>query len=117
MKQQRLRIGTDCGCAREAVSTEDNLPRLGAKKNESAPDSVSRRTLVRTALPRSLLTTSLTLDANDGNGTTRLLRRQLAGVAAIDSPRAQHFRIFMEMLFRGGRSHVNGQPKDLTAVG
>jgi hypothetical protein len=32
--------------------------------------------------------------------------------------RARNTFVFLwEMLFRGGRSHVNGQPKDLTAVG
>ena len=37
------------------------------------PDSISRRTLVRTALPRSLLTVSLRPDCTVGNGPDGLL--------------------------------------------
>jgi hypothetical protein len=52
------------------------------QKNESAPDSISRRTLVRTALPRGLLTTSLRSDCTvrEGLGWAILENRQIYAV-------------------------------------
>ncbi len=62
-RQQRLRIGTDCCRAREAVSTEpeNNLLRLKALyKKTKAPQTLSSHgTPVEQPSPRSLLTTKL----------------------------------------------------------
>ena len=50
-------------------------PSSARGKNESVPDSMSHGTLVRTALPRSLLTFTLRSDLRCGNGSYGLPRR------------------------------------------
>ena len=75
----------DC-CNRHCIGEDRDQPCSDHLKNESAPDSKSHGTLVRTALPRSLLTTSLRIDLRSGNGS-KVLRAALLGYSHADVTR------------------------------
>jgi hypothetical protein len=75
----------DC-CNRHCIGEDRDQPCSDHLKNESAQTPVRVTALVRAALPRSLLTTSLRIDLRSGNGS-QVLRAALLGYSHADVTR------------------------------